>query len=470
MNALLVVSGLAILALIAEIFNFKKWLTPLVILGLTAAAVLLQLELPKNYGFDLDRVKWFSDMLVFSESSGPLVMLVIVVSILWFWMSSEFLKGHHQTDRTALVLLSVAGAICMAAYEHMAMLFLGIEILSISLYALAGSKHDSLSSTEAAFKYFLMGSFASGFLLFGIALLYGATGSFSLSEITGVLMSPAATMPSYFYLGVMMMMVGFAFKMSAVPFHFWAPDVYEGSPTHVTALMSTVAKIAAIAAFYPIFTFTFAPARDKWGIVLQVITILTLVVPNVTAVFQNSVKRMLAYSSVGHVGYILLAFAGPNEAISDARSLLTIYQGVFNPVYFYLAAYAISSLAAFSVLAHVENSMKQTSVNAFKGFFKKDPMSAVLMAVSLMSLAGIPPMAGFFGKYLVFTQAINQGYTGMVLVAVVTSLIGVYYYFRVLIAMFQDNPDSGTELRPVSVSGRILQVVFLLLLLGMGLM
>lgn len=470
MNALLVVSGLAILALLAEIFSLKKWLTVIVVIGLIAAAVLLQLELPKNYGIDFSNTAWFNDMLVFNNESGPMVMLIILVAILWFWMSGRFLTGSHQTDRTALILLVVAGAISMAAYTHMAMLFLGIEILSISLYALAGSKHDSLSSTEAAFKYLLMGSFASGFLLFGIALLYGATGSFSLDEISAAILAPDANLPSYFYLGVMMMMVGIAFKMSAVPFHFWAPDVYDGSPTYVTALMSTVAKIAAVAAFYPIFTWTFAPARDKWGIILQVITVLTLVIPNVTAVFQNNVKRMLAYSSVGHVGYILLAFSGPNEAVRSTDVLVNLYNGVFNPLYYYLTAYAISSLAAFSVLAHIESSTRQTSINAFKGLFKKDPMSAVILAAALMSLAGIPPLAGFFGKYLVFKQAIEQGYTAMVLVAVVTSLIGVYYYFRVLIAMFQDNPDDGLQLQPVSLSGRILQAVFLVLLLALGVM
>ncbi len=242
------------------------------------------------------------------------------------------------------------------------------------------------------------------------------------------------------------MLIGMTFKMSAVPFHFWAPDVYEGSPSAVTAFMSTVVKIAAFGAFYRVFSFCFTSVQSTWLGVIQVITVLTLVLANVTAVYQINVKRMLAYSSVGHVGYILLAFIS-----NDKASATTIF--------FYLTAYSVASLAAFGIVMTLERTGTAT-VDSFAGLFKRNPLLAVGMTVAMLSLAGIPPLGGFFGKYLVFSLAINNGYTGLVIVAIVTSLIGVYYYFRVIIAMFFREPQAETNLE---ISGS--QKIFILLLI-----
>lgn len=440
MNALYIVSGLGIISLIAEIFSLKKLLRAVVVLGLIAAAILIS--------FDWNTSQYyFQNMVVFDNTALAFAALMIITSLVWLGISGAFLTHEENiSDRMALVLFTLVGGIVMASFNNMSMLFLGIEILSVSLYVLAGSRKD-LFSTEAAFKYLLMGSFATGFLLFGIALIYGATGLFHINLIADYVNTHAAELPSFFYVGVLLMLIGLAFKISAVPFHFWAPDVYTGSPSPITAFMSTVVKIAAIAAFVRIFSTCFIAVSDTWITVLQVITILTLIIPNVTAVYQTNVKRLLAYSSVGHVGYILLAF------IADPAS-------ASGTIFFYLTAYAAASIASFSVLIILEKDDNEVTISDFNGLFKRNPALAVTMTVALLSLAGIPPLAGFFGKYLVFAQAISHGYVGLVVVAVLTSLIGVYYYFKVIIAMYLPSDGSAIE---ITSAQRVLLILLIIL-------
>ena len=448
MNALLVICGLGIAALVAEIVNLKKWLTTVVVIGLVAAVVTIFLDFGTS-------TMHFSEMLQFDDFSLAFSGLIVVATVFWFWLADDYFRLQpHVTDRTALILFTVAGAIIMASFNNMAMLFLGIEILSISLYVLAGSRKDSLFSTEAAFKYFLMGSFATGFLLMGIALVYGATGAFHLTKIAAFIDANPAGLPGFFYAGVLLMFIGLAFKLSAVPFHFWAPDVYEGSPTAITAFMSTVVKIAAIAAFYRVFSMCFATVGGTFVKVMQVTTVLTLVIPNITAVYQQSVKRMLAYSSVGHVGYIFLGFLANTDESANA-------------IYYYLCAYAAASLTAFAVLHIIESYNRSTTVDYFNGLFKRSPLLAVAMTFALLSLAGIPPLPGFFGKYMVFALAIEQGYTGLVILAIITSLIGVYYYFRIIIAMYFEEPD--TAVIDVAPSNRTLLITLMAISIAIAL-
>ncbi len=443
MNALYVICGLGFISLLAEITNLKKGLGLVVMLGLIVAGVLIALDWS-------DALHYYNDMVVFDNFSRAYTALIIMVSIAWFGMAGDYFRGQsHQTDRSALILFAIVGAVIMVSFNNMAMLFLGVEILSISLYVLAGSNKESLLSNEAAFKYFLMGSFATGFLLMGIALVYGATESFHMTRIAEQVLSNAETLPAFFYAGVILMLVGMTFKISAVPFHFWAPDVYEGSPVTITAFMSTVVKIAAVAAFYRVFSFCFSSVESTWIVILQVITVLTLVIPNVTAVYQTNVKRMLAYSSVGHVGYILLAFIANSTTAPET-------------IFYYLTAYSIASIAAFSVLNEVEKANAR-----FNGLFKRSPFLTVVMTIALLSLAGIPPLAGFFGKYLVIAQAIRNGFPGMTIIAVVTSLIGVYYYFRVIVAMFLKDSEGGRMV--VSVSAKILMTLLAVLTILLGL-
>lgn len=439
MNALLVICGLGIAALVAEIVNLKKWLTTVVIIGLLAAMVTIFADFGTS-------TMHFSEMLQFDNFSLSFTGLIVLTTLCWFWLANDYFRLQpHVTDRTALVLFTVVGAVVMASFNNMAMLFLGIEILSISLYVLAGSRKESLFSTEAAFKYFLMGSFATGFLLMGIALIYGATGEFHLTKIAEFIDANPTGLPVFFYAGILLMFIGLAFKISAVPFHFWAPDVYEGAPTAITAFMSTVVKIAAIAAFYRVF-FMFSSVDHTLITVIQVTTVLTLVIPNITAVYQQSVKRMLAYSSVGHVGYLLLGF------------LANVTESA-NAIYYYLCAYAAASLTAFAVLHTIESYNRSTTVDYFNGLFKRNPLLAVAMTLALLSLAGIPPLPGFFGKYMMFALAIENGYTGLVILAIITSLIGVYYYFRIIVAMFFQEP-SGEQVE-LSTSTRALLFVLI---------
>jgi NADH-quinone oxidoreductase subunit N len=393
-------------------------------------------------------------MIWIDKFSLAFTVLISIVSVLWFWMCGDYFQDNHQADKSALVLFAVAGAVVMASFNNMTMLFLGIEILSISLYALAGSKKGSLFSNEASFKYFLMGSFATGFLLLGIAFVYGATGSFQIDIISDFIYIHKDALPTFFYAGVILMFIGLAFKISAVPFHFWAPDVYGGSPTPITAFMSTVVKIAAIAAFYRVFSFAFGDIESSWLLMIEIVCVLTLVVANVTAVYQNDAKRLLAYSSVGHVGYILLGFlADPVTSTST--------------VFYYLSAYAVSSLGAFAVLSIIEREKGNLSIDNFNGLFRRNPFVAVAMTLALLSLAGIPPLPGFFGKYMIFALALNNGFIGLVIVAVISSLIGAYYYFRIIIAMFMKEP-TGSPLK-LSTSANALAAVLIAITVIIGL-
>ena len=436
MNALYVISGLGILSLVAEIANLRRLLNGLVLLGLAVAAFLLI----KDWNVS---ASYFNNMVIISQQTRGFILLMVIVAALWIWMSLEYLNHEEtKTDRTSLILFVLTGGALMVSFGNLAMLFLGIETLSLSLYTLAGSRKNSLSSTEAAFKYFLMGSFATGFFLFGVALVYGATGSFDIQGIANKLINNSDTIPSFFHAGVILILVGLAFKISAVPFHFWTPDVYEGAPTHVTAFMSTLVKIAGIAAFYQVLNL-FVSASKTWLVAVQILTVLTLLIPNIGAVLQNSAKRMLAYSSVGHVGFLLMAMI----TLAGSQSSNGNDGQPYKTIFFYLAAYAVASLTVFNAVAIVEKSTGSVSVANFKGLFKRSPLLAVSMTIALLSLAGIPPLAGFFGKYMVFVLVIQQGYVLLALLGVIASLIGVYYYFRVIGAMFfQEAQGEAIEL------------------------
>ncbi|MGC1242738.1 MAG: NADH-quinone oxidoreductase subunit N [Chryseosolibacter sp.] len=457
MNSVFVLSGLGIFSLLAEIFNIRRFLFPVVILGLIASAVLLVFDW--NQG-----TAHYSNMLTFDNYAVAFSITLSLVAMLWFLMSRDYFENTtNVTDHFALILFSLVGAVFMVSYSNLAMLFLGIEVLSISLYVLAGSNFKNIFSNEASFKYFLMGSFATGFLLFGIALIYGATASFDLQVIASEVAKGTPGRTAWLYAGILMLIIGLGFKISAVPFHFWAPDVYEGSPTVVTAFMSTIVKIAAFAGFYRLFATCFSTVHTEWADVVLVITILTLLVSNITAVYQHSVKRILAYSSVAHAGYLMIALVGMNDISASA-------------ILYYVIAYAVASITAFTVLHNVEAEDQTPVVDSFNGLAKRNPYLAFCMGVSLLSLAGIPPLAGFFAKYYIFTVAFQSGYVGLVLLAVITSLIGIYYYFRIIIAMYLKSTEKSiiiqvpvrhTVILAISVLLSILFGIFPDLLVGL---
>ena len=299
-----------------------------------------------------------------------------------------------------------------------------------------------------------MGSFATGFLLFGIALIYGVTASFELQVISEAIAGGSGDKTAWLYAGILMIMVGLAFKISAVPFHFWAPDVYEGSPTVITAFMSTIVKIAAFAAFYRLFSTCFSSVYSEWVGAVQVIAILTLLVSNITAVYQHSVKRMLAYSSVSHAGYLLITLVGMNQISTGA-------------ILYYVIAYAVATITAFTVLHNVELKDENAVIDSFNGLAKRNPYLAFCMGISLLSLAGIPPLAGFFAKYYVFSVAFESGYIALVLVAVLASLIGIYYYFRIIIAMYLKSTEKGVIIE-VPVRHTVILAICVLLSIVFG--
>lgn len=445
MKALILLSSLGVIALLAEIFSFKKLLYPIVLLGLITTFIVNM--------FDWDTNKLSYKMMMFDNYAVAFTAVIIVIAFLWFLMAEGFFKEEtNQTDYFALVLFALVGAVIMVSYTNMAMLFLGIEILSIPMYILAGSNKTDVSSNEAAFKYLIMGAFATGFLLFGIALIYGATGSFDLKEIT-IAVTSGIALSSIFYVGVLLMLIGMAFKVSAAPFHFWAPDVYQGAPTMITAFMATIVKTAAFAAFLRLFSTTFMSVSGTWMHVVWVMAALTLLVGNITAVVQTSTKRMLAYSSVAHAGYMLLALLAGNGYSNSA-------------ILFYAAAYSIASIGTFCIINIVSTAKNSDGVDSFNGLAKTNPFLAIVMTIALLSLAGIPPTAGFFAKYYIFTSAFAAGNVTLVLIAIIASLIGVYYYFRLIIAMyFKESTDEAVE---VESNHKLLLLFVAIVIIAMG--
>jgi len=427
MNTLIVLAGLGVLALFSEILNFKKYLFPFVLIGLAAAFFTTVRDWNTN-------ISYYNNMMTFDNYAVAFTAVIVFVAFLWFLLAPSFFdEVSSRADHFALVLFALVGGVVMISYSNMVMLFLGIEILSISMYILAGSRKNDPNSNEAALKYFLMGAFATGFLLFGIALIYGATGSFHIGKISEYLIMNRAGLPAIFFAGVILMLVGLAFKISAVPFHFWTPDVYQGSPDVITAFMATIVKTAAIAAFFRLFFTCFSSIGTMWSTTIWALAALTIIVGNLTAVYQTNLKRMLAYSSISHAGYMLLAILAMNTFSIGS-------------VLFYTLAYSISTIAAFTVLLLVVNTKGNSDIRSFSGLAKNNPFMAFVMTVAMLSLAGIPPTAGFFAKYYIFAAALQSNYIWLVIIAVLGSLIGVYYYFRVIIAMYQAPlPSASTQ-------------------------
>ncbi len=429
MKGLFIISALGILAMLAEIFKLKKILYPIVLIGIVAAYVTNFMEWNHNASISM-----FSNMMRFDNVALAFSGVILITAFFWFILANDYFEEDHVTDHFALVLFALVGAVMLTGFSNMTTLFLGIEILSIPMYVLAASRKRQLASNEAGFKYLIMGSFASGFLLFGIALIYGAIGSFDLMAIRSFISHANGNLPTFFYAGVLLIMVAMLFKVSAAPFHFWAPDVYEGSPTVITALMSTIVKTAAFAAFMRLFLVVFGGVNNTWSMVLAVVIALSLVVSNITAATQQSVKRMLAYSSISHAAFMLMAILANQRGMSSVSAIL-----------YYSLAYSVGSILAFTVLYHISKSKHSTSLEAFNGLGKRHPFMAFCMLIAMLSLAGIPITAGFFAKYFIFSVMIGTTFKWLLIIAILTSTVGVYYYFKVVIAMYFKQQETNHE-------------------------
>jgi len=458
MKELLLLSGIGVLAMLTEIFQVKKWVFPLVLVGLATVIALSITDF--QYVLRGGAVGTWYGMMEMDKFALAFNIVTCGIAMLWMMLSEGYFEERNSaTDHYALVFFALTGALLMVSFTNLSMLFLGIEILSISMYVLAGSQKRDTRSNEAAFKYFLMGAFASGFLLFGFALVYGITGTFDvklIGERIGDIYMRNGNL-TILTVGVVMILVGMGFKISAAPFHFWAPDVYEGSPTVITAFMATVVKTAAFAAFFRLFSVCFPYLHHSWVDIVTVMLVLTLLIGNISAVMQWDAKRMLAFSSVANAGYMLFTIIATNNG--------NAYQSLL----FYAVSYSLASLGTFGILYVVAGARGgATDVAAFDGLGKTNPLLAGAMTFCLLSLAGIPPLAGFMAKYFVFANAIHDGNIGLVLFAVVMSLVGVYYYFRIIVGMYfhgsaNTNPVEGNPLQNLLIS----IVCGLLLLLGL---
>lgn len=419
MNALITLSVLAILVLYLGLYKAKNALLPVTLLGLAISLVLTIMEWNSGAG------PIYSGMMLFDNFAVAFTSTCIVSTMLILLISREYFENisEHVAEYFTLILFSLIGILVMVSFHNLSMLFIGIEIMSVSLYILAGIRKKDFKSNEAALKYFLMGAFSTGFLLMGIAFLYGASGSFDLSTIKEYVIANPTGISPLFYGGLILMIVGLSFKVGAAPFHFWVPDVYEGSPIIITAFMSTVVKTAGFAAFLRLFMICFAPLHDFWMPALLGISVLTLFIGNITALYQHSFKRMLAYSSISHAGYMLFAIValGPMSG---------------NSVFVYASAYSIATIIAFAVLILVKAQTGSDNFDSFNGLARKNPFLAFTLTIAMLSLAGIPLTAGFIGKFMMFSTALSEYQIWLVVLAVVNAIIGIFYYLRVIVAMY----------------------------------
>ncbi len=419
MIPLITLSVLAIVVLYLGLFKAKNVLLPVTLIGLLAALGLSINEWNTNVQ------PIYSGMMLFDNFAVAFTSICIFSTILILFISKDYFEriSEHVAEYYTIILFALAGIVVMVSYHNLSMLFIGIEIMSVSLYILAGIRKRDFKSNEAALKYFLMGAFSTGFLLFGITLIYGSTGSFDLGVIKEYVISNPKGISPLFYSGLMLMVIGLCFKVGVAPFHFWTPDVYEGSPTLITAFMSTVVKTAGFAAFLRLFLTCFAPLHDFWMPALLVITVITLFIGNITALYQNSFKRMMAFSSISHAGYMMFAIVALGASSANA-------------VFVYATAYSVASIIAFAVLILVKRQTGSDNFDSFNGLAKRNPFLAFTLTIAMLSLAGIPLTAGFIGKFMMFSTALTEYQVWLVILAVINALIGIFYYLRVIVAMY----------------------------------
>ena len=422
MNTLIAIIGLGVLCLLFEIFNLRKGIIPVTVIGLLAV---LGLDISEFNSPD----SFYNNMIVVSKFSSAFSALFIILTIFLITLSHKFYENHQSklSDYIAIKIFLLAGAVAMVSFGNLAMFFLGLEVLSIALYVLASSNRASIKSNEAGLKYFLMGSFASGIILFGICLIYGAIGSFDVVDISDL--SRSAELPVWFPIGIALLTIGMLFKIAAVPFHFWAPDVYEGSPALTTALMSTLAKVVSMATLFKLLTVVNADLSPSFQTVIVIVSIASMTVGNIMALRQVNVKRMLAFSGISHAGFMLMTIL----SITNAAGTLL----------YYTSAYALAGMAAFSVVLYVCKNNENEDITNFHGLGKTNPLLAAILTGSLLSMAGIPIFAGFFAKLFLFDEMIQSGFITLVIIAVINSIISVGYYFKLIVAMY--NKESNEE-------------------------
>jgi NADH-quinone oxidoreductase subunit N len=449
------VTAAGIAAMVAEAFRERGERMPiggLGVVGLAGAAIsswLLWGRDETSFG------------VVTADKFGLFVTAVLVIVGL---LSIAFAAPTIERERLpggeyhALMLFGLAGMMLMATATDLLVIFLALEVLSLAVYVLTGIRRDSPTSTEAALKYFLLGAFSSAFFLYGIALTYGLTGSTRLARVGSVLAGQSSGPTPLQLAAVAFLLVGFAFKVAAVPFHMWTPDAYEGAPPSVTGFMSTGVKAAAFAAFVRVFLSTLEPFRADWSGALWVVTAATMILGTFVGVRQTNVKRMLAYSSIAHGGYLLLALLAANDVGKGA-------------VLFYLLTYAVTNLGAFGVIGLLETTNRANDqVDDFTGLWYERPWLAGLMTVFLLSLGGFPPFAGFIAKWYVFSAAIKAGYDQLAIIGVLTSVVSVFFYLRIVVRMYMTTRETPARLLPTPRAAGFALAVSALLVFYLGIL
>ena len=447
----LAMAGLAVM--LAESFRLKNESMPLGglamigLLGAGAASIFLWDRNATSFG------------VVIADNFALFVNLVLVaVGILTVFFASQTATrdGIPSGEFYGLMLFSMVGMMLMVQASDLLLMFLALETMSIAVYVLTGIRRDQLASTEGAFKYFLLGSFASAFFLYGIAYIYGLTGSTSLDRVGSVIAAQSMSGNPMILLAVGLLLVGFGFKMAAVPFHMWSPDAYEGAPAIVTGFMSTGVKAAAVAAFARVFLTALEPMINEWAPVLWAVAAATMILGTVLGVAQTSLKRMLAYSSIAHGGYLLVGIVAGNDVGKAA-------------ILYYLAAYALTNLGAFGIIALLgSRDRANDDLRDYAGLWYSHPALATLMTIFLLSLGGFPPTAGFIAKWYIFSAAVGAGYYGLAIIGVLSSVVSVFFYLRIVVMMYMSERDARPLPAPVTPTGMAALAISVIGILYLG--
>jgi len=451
MNSIILSAIWGVLMMFCGVF-LKSKSTPkyIAILGVVIILCLNVLEMVSNKSLFTFNIK---EMLVLDHFNLTFISIVLICTLIYFLLSSSEIEkvGPHVGEYFALIFFILCGVSIAASFNTLLMLFIGIEIISIPLYILTGSDKRNLKSNEAALKYFLMGAFSTGILLMGIVFVYG--GNPSASFYIDKILLGSGKMPILIAVGLLFMMIAMSFKVSAAPFHFWTPDVYDGAPTVFTSFMSTIVKVAGFFAFIRLFEHSFGTMQDQWQKLIAVIIVLTLLFGNITAVFQQSVKRMLAYSSIAQAGFMMFAVFALNDRAKEGILL-------------YAAAYSLATIGIFGILTKMED----YTIDGFNGLAKKHPLLAFTATVFLLSLTGIPLTAGFQSKFFMLLAAVENGHQfWIVIVAVLFAAISAYYYFKVIQAMYFKSANvPETQVASNSKSFNIILVLIAALIIIIG--
>ncbi|OQY92210.1 MAG: hypothetical protein B6D41_08445 [Chloroflexi bacterium UTCFX4] len=447
----------AMLVMLADVLlpgKNKSWLALLALVGLAAASYFTVMLFGAN-------LSAFNASIVADNFALGIALVILGAGAATILLSLDYLRARQLDlgEYLALLLGAVSGMILMALANDLIVIFLGLELFSLPLYVLSAFWRTNDRSLEAGMKYFLLGSFSSAFFLYGIALLYGATDATNLTKISAAASEPTVASNPMFLMGAALLIVGFGFKVGLAPFQWWIPDVYEGAPTPITAFMSVATKAAAFAAFFRAFMVAFPSAVVDWQFVLALLAVVSMTVGNVAALTQTNLKRMLAYSSIANAGYILIALVVGGQAGLSAAL-------------FYLAAYTVMNLGAFGgLVAMGQGDQERLTLDELAGAAQTKPWAAAAMAISLLSLAGFPPFAGFVAKFFVFGAAVNAGYVWLAVIGVLNSLVSVYYYLHPIVKMYMNPPAEGWAQAPARapIFLAVAVIVAVLLTIAMGL-